>query len=119
LTVVLAGVSLRRSAARALGRHFTVGLSLLADPELVVSGPYRWLRHPNYAGLLMIACGTAMMVRSPHALGVALAVWLPLALLRIRKEEHVLHERLGGAYTDYTRRRWCLVPECIDALYSR
>lgn len=110
LAVLLAGVLLRRNAARALGRHFTVGLSLLAHHELITTGPYRWLRHPNYAGLLLIAFGTAMMVWSPLALGVALVGWLPLALIRIRKEEHVLRERLGGTYDDYARDRWCLVP---------
>ena len=108
--VILAGVRLRRSAARALGRHFTVALSLLADHELIATGPYRWLRHPNYAGLLLIAFGTATMVRSPRAAGVTLVVWLPLVLLRIRAEERVLQERLGSVYTDYTRDRWCLVP---------
>ena len=110
LAVILAGVGLRRSAARALGRHFTVGLTLLADHELIATGPYRWLRHPNYAGLLMIAFGTAMMVESPRAFGVTVVVWLPLALLRIIKEERVLRERLGNAYADYVRERWCLLP---------
>ena len=108
--VILAGVRLRRSAARALGRHFTVALSLLADHQLIATGPYRWLRHPNYAGLLLIAFGTATMVCSPRAAGVTLVVWLPLVLLRIRAEERGLHERLGSAYADYTRERWCLVP---------
>jgi protein-S-isoprenylcysteine O-methyltransferase len=110
LAVLLAGVWLRRSAAGALGRHFTVSLSVLADHELVATGPYRWLRHPNYAGLLLVAFGTAMMVWSPLAVGVTLALWLPAALLRIRSEERTLHERLGSAYADYARDRWCLVP---------
>jgi len=110
LAVILAGVRLRQSAARALGRHFTVALSLLADHELVATGPYRWLRHPNYAGLLLIAFGTAFMVSSPLAAGVTLVVWLPFVLLRIGAEERVLHERLGSAYADYARDRWCLVP---------
>ena len=110
LAVILAGVRLRQSAARALGRHFTVALSLLADHQLVASGPYRWLRHPNYAGLLLVAFGTAMMVWSPLAAGVTLVVWLPFVLLRIGAEERVLHERLGGAYADYARDRWCLLP---------
>jgi protein-S-isoprenylcysteine O-methyltransferase Ste14 len=108
--VILAGACLRQSAARALGPHFTVALSLLADHQLIATGPYRWLRHPNYAGLLLIAFGTAMMVWSPKAAGVTLVVWLPLVLLRIRAEERVLHERLGSVYADYTRARWCLVP---------
>ncbi|MCC6765368.1 MAG: isoprenylcysteine carboxylmethyltransferase family protein [Deltaproteobacteria bacterium] len=108
--VLLLGVWLRRSAARALGRQFTVGLSVLADHELVVSGPYRWLRHPNYAGLLLVALGTAMMIESPTAAGVSLVLWLPLALLRIRLEERTLLRHLGDAYGEYRRGRWCLVP---------
>ncbi|MCC6847576.1 MAG: isoprenylcysteine carboxylmethyltransferase family protein [Deltaproteobacteria bacterium] len=107
---ILSGVGLRRSAARALGRQFTVGLSVLADHELVVSGPYRWIRHPNYAGLLLVALGTAMMIGSPTAAGVSLVVWLPLALLRIRLEERTLLRHLGDAYREYRRGRWCLVP---------
>ena len=108
--MIMAGVALRQRAAQALGRHFTVGLSLFDDHELIVGGPYRWLRHPNYAALLLIALGTAMMVRSPRAAGVALVLWLPLALLRIAKEESALHARLGSAYGEYTRGRWCLMP---------
>jgi protein-S-isoprenylcysteine O-methyltransferase Ste14 len=108
--VILAGVGLRRSAAQALGRHFTVVMSILEDHELIATGPYRWLRHPNYAGLLLIAVGTAIMVRSPLAVGVTLVGWLPLALLRIHAEERALHERMGQAFVDYCRDKWCLLP---------
>ena len=83
---------------------------MLADHELVVTGPYRWIRHPNYAGLLLVALGTAMMIGSPGAAGVSLVVWLPLALLRIRLEERTLLRHLGDAYGEYRRGRWCLVP---------
>jgi protein-S-isoprenylcysteine O-methyltransferase Ste14 len=108
--VIMLGVALRQSAANALGRQFTVGLSVLADHVLIVSGPYRWVRHPNYAGLLLVAIGTAMMVWSPSAAGVSLVVWLPLALLRIDREERALHARLGAAWGRYSRDRWCIVP---------
>jgi protein-S-isoprenylcysteine O-methyltransferase len=110
LALILCGVRLRQSAARALGRHFTVVLSVLPDHELVASGPYRWLRHPNYAGLLLIAFGTAIMVRSPLFLVGTLVLWLPLALLRIRAEERVLEGRLGARWTEYASGRWSLVP---------
>lgn len=108
--VIMLGVALRQSAAHALGRQFTVGLSVLADHVLVESGPYRWVRHPNYAGLLLVAIGTAMMVWSPSAAIVSMLVWLPLALLRIRREERALRARLGAAWGEYSRDRWCLVP---------
>ena len=99
----MAGVFLRQSAARALGRHFTVGRSVRADHELIVSRLYRWLRHPNYAGLLLVGFGTAMMMWSPTAAGVILVGWLPLALMRIDAEERALQERLGDAFVEYRR----------------
>jgi protein-S-isoprenylcysteine O-methyltransferase Ste14 len=108
--VIMAGLALRQSAARALGRDFTVVLSVRDDHELVASGPYRWLRHPNYAGILLSAFGTAIMVRSPLAIGVTLVTWLPLALLRIHAEERALHAQLGETFAEYRRGRWCIVP---------
>jgi protein-S-isoprenylcysteine O-methyltransferase Ste14 len=108
--IIMLGVALRQSAARALGDRFTVGVSVPVDHELVVTGPYRWIRHPNYAGLLLVAFGTATMVWSPLAAETALVAWLPLALLRIHKEERALHARLGDAFSDYARASWCLVP---------
>lgn len=108
--VIAVGALLRQSAAQALGRDFTVVLSVRQDHELVATGPYRWIRHPNYAGLLLTAIGTAIMVRSPLAIGVTLVTWLPLALLRIHAEERALHARLGEAFAEYRRGRWCLVP---------
>lgn len=108
--VIMLGVALRQSAAHALGRQFTVGLSVLTDHVLVDSGPYRWVRHPNYAGLLLVAIGTAMMVWSPSAALVSVVVWLPLALMRIRREERALRAHLGAAWGEYSRGRWCLLP---------
>ncbi len=108
--VIMLGVALRQSAAQALGSRFTVGVSVQADHELVVTGPYRWIRHPNYAGLLLVAFGTATMVWSPQAAGMALVAWLPLTLLRIHEEERALQDQLGKAFVDYARASWCLVP---------
>ncbi len=108
--VIMAGVGLRQSASQELGRHFTVVLSVLDDHQLITTGPYRWVRHPNYAGLLLVAIGTATMVRSPLAIGVTLVTWLPLALLRIHAEERALQDRLGDAFVEYRQQSWCLVP---------
>jgi protein-S-isoprenylcysteine O-methyltransferase Ste14 len=110
LVMLVGGGWLRNSAAQALGRHFTVALSLCDDHELVLVGPYRWLRHPSYTALLLVALGTAAMVRSPLAVVVALVVWLPSALMRIRSEECVLRNRFGEAYSEYSRSSWYLVP---------
>ena len=76
---------------------------------VIDDGPYAVVRHPMYAGILV------MMLATPIALGSLFAVppflLLPFALvLRIRDEEALLLEGLPG-YADYRNRvRWRLVP---------
>ena len=77
---------------------------------MVAEGPFRRIRHPSYASLGAMGLGTALCVRSPAAVVVMLAVWLPVILLRIRQEESFLLRRLGDSYRKYAERTWRLVP---------
>jgi protein-S-isoprenylcysteine O-methyltransferase Ste14 len=43
-----------------LGRNWGMPMTQKADPELVTSGPYRFVRHPIYTGLLAGLLGTAL-----------------------------------------------------------
>lgn len=108
--LIIAGVALRQWVSRVMGAHFTVKLLVEDEHHLVQDGPFVWIRHPSYASLLLIAIGTALAVRSPLALGVALGLWLPLTLWRIASEEAVLEEKFGSAYSDYSARSWRIVP---------
>lgn len=107
---IVAGLLLRRRAAAALGHHFTIKLLLRDDHCLVDSGPYRVLRHPNYAGLVLVMLGTTIVLESPLALAALLLVWLPVVLLRILEEESALKRHLGTSYEIYARRTWRLLP---------
>jgi methyltransferase len=78
-----------------LGRFWTTRILTLPGAPLVKTGPYRWLRHPNY---LVVAAEIAVL---PLAFGaVAMAVLfslgnLALTLRRIAIEERVLAPRRG------------------------
>lgn len=79
------------------------------EHQVVSAGPYAWVRHPGYAG--MLAAHAAM----PLALG-SLWAYAPVALgalvfmARARREERTLSDRLPG-YDEYRRRvRWRLAP---------
>jgi protein-S-isoprenylcysteine O-methyltransferase Ste14 len=43
-----------------LGRNWGMPMTERAEPELVTSGPYRFVRHPIYSGLLLALLGTAL-----------------------------------------------------------
>lgn len=104
--LIVAGVRLRGRAAAALGKSFVVRLS--ESERLVDWGPYRRLRHPNYAALLLVALGTAASFASPLALAATLGLWLPTVLVRIDREERMLLRRFAS-YREYARRTWRLV----------
>jgi protein-S-isoprenylcysteine O-methyltransferase Ste14 len=110
LALVVVGLELRRRAVVALGRRFTVRIVVERDHELVTEGPYRMIRHPNYTGLVLVALGTALIMRSPLAVAVGAVVWLPCIALRTVSEEAALTRRFGPTYELYARRTWRLLP---------
>lgn len=108
--LIAGGIFLRQWVSRVMGEHFTVKLLVADEHRLVLEGPFARIRHPSYASLLLIAVGTALAVRSPLALAVALGIWLPLTVLRIANEEVVLEDKFGHAYRDYRAHSWRLLP---------
>jgi protein-S-isoprenylcysteine O-methyltransferase Ste14 len=110
LVVMLAGVALRNWSFKTLGDYFTLSVLVNSDQPVISSGPYRVLRHPGYAGLLLACAGVGLAAANWAAL--AVAVLLPLALLlwRIRFEEQALMAMLGDRYGRYAAGHKRLVP---------
>ena len=110
LCVVWAGIALRWWCFRTLGHYFTIIVMTSADQPVITTGPYRVLRHPSYAAILLILGG----------IGISLGNWLSLAALiflplvgfinRIRVEEAALSAALGTAYTTYASSRKRIIP---------
>ena len=104
------GLAVRWWAIIMLGRFFTVDVQIEKNHELVERGPFRFVRHPSYTGVLLAFLG----------LGLSLGNWLALLILlvpitaafvhRIDVEEHALKEALGEQYADYMRRTKRLFP---------
>ncbi|KAI0648787.1 hypothetical protein C8Q79DRAFT_903887 [Trametes meyenii] len=58
---VWAGAILRLWCFRTLGRHFTFEVVVADDQRLVISGPYAFVRHPSYTGMILLLAGVYMM----------------------------------------------------------
>ena len=58
--VFASGLALAIWARIHLGRNWGMPMTQKAEPELVTSGPYRFVRHPIYSGLLAALLGTAL-----------------------------------------------------------
>jgi methyltransferase len=82
--------ALKYWAIATLGPRWTFRVLVPPRSSRTVSGPYRWLRHPNYAAVAGEIAGMALMARAPLA-GVASFVLFGLLMLaRIRVEERAL-----------------------------
>jgi protein-S-isoprenylcysteine O-methyltransferase Ste14 len=59
--VFAGGIGLAIWARVHLGSNWGMPMTQKAEPELVTSGPYRFVRHPIYSGLLAALLGTALV----------------------------------------------------------
>jgi len=107
--LTLAGLLFSVWARVRLGRNWSAYVTVKEGHELVTDGPYRFVRHPIYTGLLLGFIGSALALGEWRGIvAVALAVF---ALWRkSRVEEQWMRERFGPAYEDYERRVAALVP---------
>ena len=110
LAIIWAGVGLRWWSFRTLGRYFTIDVMTSADQPVISTGPYRFLRHPSYAALLLILVGIGSM--SANWLSLAAVILLPLLGLvhRMRVEEAALSATLGDAYRSYAATHKRIIP---------
>jgi len=107
--LVVAGLGFAIWARRHLGTNWSAPVSVKEDHELVTSGPYRFVRHPIYSGILLALLGTALAVgRTRGAIALVLAFagfWQKLVL-----EERWMVETFGSAYTQYQTEVVALIP---------
>jgi len=100
LVVFAAGVALRLWSFRTLGRYFTFTVQTSRDQPVVAVGPYRAIRHPGYAGILLALVGVGLLIGNWLSL-LALVAGAAIGLVyRIGVEERVLLADLGDRYRD-------------------
>src|SRR5262249_3793232 len=110
VAVMVGGLALRLGSPAGPGRYYTSTLRHAADQPVLASGPYRLVRHPGYAGLLLAWLG-AGLASANWAVAVAIALLMVAAYrYRIAAEEAMLLEAFGDRYREYMARTWRLVP---------
>ena len=110
LIVMWLGLAIRVWAIAALGRTFRTTVEVDPGQPVVSTGPYRWVRHPSYSGLLLIVIGFGLGAGSWLALAVCAVLPLPALLRRIHVEEAELAGVLGDRYRAYQAQTKRLIP---------
>ncbi len=93
-----------------LGRLFTLVVRASAGQPIVGRGPYRFVRHPGYTGLLFAFLGGGLMLGNWVGTAVCVTVIAAALAFRLLREEEALIAATGGAYLRYAEGRPRLVP---------
>ena len=133
-TLATAGGLTRVWCHHTLGRFFTWEMTVRADHRLVTSGPYSVVRHPSYAGWLMLVTGNLLFLFGAYdgtaaetfvqmllrsivgrvltAVFVTHLMWVTGALLwRTRTEDRMMQTEFGKEWKDWAQvTRYRLIP---------
>ena len=107
LTFVGAGIAIW--ARYSLGQYWSARVTLKVDHQLIRSGPYAWVRHPLYSGLLLAMAGSALVSGEWRA-GVGVLLGLVEFSRKAAKEEALLASEFGDQYQEFQKRTGFLVP---------
>lgn len=110
LALMWCGIGLRIWSFQTLGRYFTFTVQTSQDQPVISAGPYRVIRHPGYAGLLLAITGVGCIIGNWVSLLFLIIAGSSGLVYRITVEERALSRDLGGRYQAYAQSRKRLVP---------
>ncbi len=108
VVVFLSGLALAVWARIYLGRNWGMPMTQKDEPELVTSGPYHFVRHPIYSGILLALAGTALATNIYWL--IALAIMTAYFVYSARVEEGLLTSTFPTQYPSYRTRTKMLIP---------
>ena len=91
ILVFLLGKALKWWAIASLGPAWTFRIIVVPGMDLVTRGPYTFLRHPNYVGVVGELVGVALMTGAPVSGVLGTAFFVGLMLARVRLETRALN----------------------------
>lgn len=102
------GIAVAVWARLYIGRNWSPRPAMKEEHELVTGGPYAFVRHPIYSGIIFAALGTAL---TGTVFGAILFVFAAaLFVSRVGREERIMLELFPAAYPSYQSRTKRLVP---------
>jgi protein-S-isoprenylcysteine O-methyltransferase Ste14 len=110
LFVMLVGSLLRNWALISLGKYFSRVVEIESEHRIITGGPYHWLRHPSYTGMILVNVGVLMAIGTWLGALIVLILILAATLYRIRIEENLLIETFKDEYRRYMAHTWLLFP---------
>jgi protein-S-isoprenylcysteine O-methyltransferase Ste14 len=103
------GVAFAIWARYCIGANWSGRVTLKVDHQLIQSGPYAYVRHPIYTGLLVANAGATIFIGKWRCIA-ALAIFLLEMSRKALKEEKLMLSAFGDQYAEYSRQTGFLIP---------
>nr|WP_297619011.1 isoprenylcysteine carboxylmethyltransferase family protein [Nocardia sp.] len=110
VVVMWLGLILRVWAIAVLGKSFRTTVEVDAGQSVVDRGPYHWIRHPSYTGVLLVTLGFGLAADNWISLLIVTIIPTYGLMRRIDVEEKALVETMGRPYETYRSTTKRLVP---------
>ena len=104
------GFILRHWSIYVLGKYFRTTVELERNQKVVRTGPYRYIRHPSYSGMILFCIGYGLVAQNWLSLLVAVVLPTVSLLHRITIEEAVMVQGIGTEYQEYQKKTKRLIP---------
>ncbi len=107
--LAICGLAVALWARKTLGGNWSGRVVFKENHELVTSGPYQYVRHPIYSGILLMLVGTVLASASGLWLFVCAVAFVAL-WLKSRDEEKLMSRHFPKEYPEYRSRTKALIP---------
>jgi len=98
------------AAVKTLGKEWSLTARLVEGHKLATGGPYAYVRHPIYTGMMGMLLATGVAVSSWKVIAAALGVFIIGTTIRVRSEERLLRRAFGKEFDDYSQRVRAFIP---------
>jgi protein-S-isoprenylcysteine O-methyltransferase Ste14 len=109
IALTVAGMAFAIWARACLGGNWSSNVTVKVDHQLIRTGPYRWVRHPIYTGIILAMIGTALNRRTIRGVIAVVLLWVAFTL-KSKIEESFMRATFGPEYDEYRQRTGALVP---------
>jgi protein-S-isoprenylcysteine O-methyltransferase Ste14 len=109
IAITVAGLAFAIWARAYLGGNWSSAVTVKIGHQLIRTGPYRWVRHPIYTGMISAMVGTAIVRDQVRAVIAVVLLYLGFKL-KSKIEERTMTETFGAQYEDYSRTTGAIVP---------
>jgi protein-S-isoprenylcysteine O-methyltransferase Ste14 len=112
IAITALGFALTLWARYTLGTNWSGAVTIKVDHELIRTGPYRWVRHPIYTGLIVALTGTAITLNQWRGVPAIFLLWLAFTIKRL-KEEQFMRQTFGEQYAAYSQTTGAIFPPLL------